>query len=144
MFDLDNFKLANDIFGHAYGDSLLSQTAARLKGFFQEDDIVCRIGGDEFLVLCKNIGEDTVERKLQIVVEALMMTYKSGSHKSFFSVSAGYAMVPEHGDTFQELYQNADIALFTAKMRGKNSYVKYEPSMKRVRYEMAENGMREP
>lgn len=139
MFDLDNFKLANDIFGHAYGDSLLSQTAARLKGFFREEDIVCRMGGDEFLVLCKNIGEEAAARKLRAVLEALMMTYSSKGHKTFFSVSAGYAMAPEHGRTFRELYQKADIALFTAKMKGKNSFVKYNPSLKKVRYQAEED-----
>ena len=49
MLDLDNFKLVNDVFGHVFGDSVIAGNAKKLKSFFRADDIICRIGGDEFL-----------------------------------------------------------------------------------------------
>lgn len=138
MFDLDNFKQANDVFGHAYGDSIISENARKLKNCFRGGDIVCRIGGDEFLVLCKNIREEDMNRKLSSILEAMTVTYQKEDQEIFFSVSAGYAMIPEQGREFDDLYQKADIALFTAKMSGKCSYKKYNPSMKSVRYELAD------
>lgn len=136
MMDLDNFKLANDVFGHAYGDSLISQTAAKIRSFFRSDDILCRIGGDEFLVLCKNIRQKDVEKKLQHVIEALCLSLKRDGYEVQFSTSIGYAMIPEQGLDFDTLYQSADIALFTAKTNGKHSFIKYDPSMKAIRYEL--------
>ena len=138
MFDLDNFKLANDVFGHAYGDSMIAQNAERLRSFFREEDILCRVGGDEFLVLCKNIREEAVIRKLDTIVRSMVVTYKTKDHAIVFSISAGFAMAPEQGRTFDELYQKADMALFSAKMGGKNAFSKYHSDMKSVRYELAE------
>lgn len=138
MFDMDNFKLANDIFGHAYGDAMISKMAKEIKSYFREDDIVCRIGGDEFLVLCKNIKQTDIERKLQEIVQSLMIAYSNHGRLSFFSISAGYVMAPEQGEKFEELFKKADAAMFAAKMAGKNSCKRYEPSMKSVRYELAE------
>lgn len=137
MFDMDNFKVANDVFGHAYGDEIISESAERLRGFFREDDIVCRIGGDEFLVLCKNIQESDIERKLSSVVQAMKIFCNKGGCDMVFTVSAGYALVPEDGTEFDELYRKADVALFTAKMSGKGIYKKYSPMMKEIRCELA-------
>lgn len=136
MMDLDNFKLANDVFGHAYGDSLISQTAMKICGYFRSDDILCRIGGDEFLVLCKNIHQKDVEKKLLHVIDALRLSLKRDGFEIQFSISIGYAMIPEQGKDFDTLYQCADIALFSAKTNGKQSFTKYDPSMKAIRYEL--------
>ena len=75
MFDLDNFKLANDVFGHAYGDAMITENAGKLKKFFRERDIICRIGGDEFLVLCKGIRESDVDKKLEQIIGSMITTY---------------------------------------------------------------------
>ncbi len=136
MMDLDNFKLANDVFGHAYGDSLITQTAVKIRSFFRSDDILCRIGGDEFLILCKNIREKDVQKKLERLVDVMQLSLKKDRYEIQFSVSVGYAMIPEQGTDFGTLYQCADIALFTAKENGKHSFAKYEPSMKAIRYEL--------
>lgn len=77
MLDMDNFKLANDVFGHAYGDSLITWNAKKLKSFFRSDDILCRIGGDEFLVLCKRIKNCDVEKKLASIIKQLVTVKKS-------------------------------------------------------------------
>lgn len=142
MFDLDNFKLANDVFGHSYGDSMITKNAGRLKKFFREKDIICRIGGDEFLVLCKGIREEDMEKKLEKVIDSMITVYDNGIRKIKFTVSAGYVMIPEQGREFDELYRKADIALFTAKMAGKSSFKKYHPKMKEIRYELADKGSR--
>lgn len=138
MFDLDNFKLANDVFGHAYGDTMISDNARKLKQFFRREDIICRIGGDEFLILCKNIKEEDLINKLSRVVETMVVCCKNGNRDIRFSISAGYAMIPDQGTGFDELYRKADIALFAAKMEGKSSFRKYAPSMKEIRYELAD------
>lgn len=137
MLDLDNFKLVNDVFGHAYGDSVIAGNAAKLKSFFRQDDIICRIGGDEFLVFCKNIGEEVLENKITQVIEEMRTTYDNGEQKMTFSVSAGYAMMPDQGTEFDDLYQRADIALFAAKTEGRGTFRKFEASMKKIRYELA-------
>ncbi len=138
MFDLDNFKAANDVFGHTYGDQMIVENAKKLKSYFREEDIVCRLGGDEFLVLCKNIPEEAVRRKLEQVVWQATEAHKRSGRLIRFSISAGFAMAPEQGTAFEDLYQKADVALFSAKMSGKGTFEKYDPSMKAVRFELAE------
>lgn len=138
MLDMDNFKLANDVFGHAYGDALIACNAKKLKGFFRGDDIVCRIGGDEFLVLCKGIKAADVEKKLATIVKEMITVRSDGIHEVLFSLSAGYVMIPEQGKEFDELYRKADVALFAAKMDGKSSYRRYRENMKEIRFELAD------
>lgn len=137
MLDLDNFKLVNDVFGHVFGDSVIAGNAKKLKSFFRADDIICRIGGDEFLVLCKNICEKDLNRKITQMIEDMVMSCENDGRKMIFSVSAGYAMAPEQGTGFDELYEKADIALFAAKTGGRGTFRKYEVSMKKTRYELA-------
>ena len=138
MMDLDNFKLANDVFGHAYGDTLITQTAKKLKGFFRENDILCRIGGDEFLILCRHINNSDIHEKLRDVTTSMNISYKHSGQEFLFSTSAGYAMAPEQGQEFEDLYHKADVALFSAKMNGKNSFMQYHAEMKEVRCELAD------
>lgn len=140
MFDLDNFKLANDVFGHSFGDSIIIHNAKKLKQYFRNDDVICRIGGDEFMILCKNIRERDLVRKLEKVIAAMTMNYEKGEQSIRFSASAGYVMIPEQGTEFDDLYGKTDVALFAAKMQGKNSFFKYSSDMKTVRYELAEKG----
>ena len=138
LFDLDNFKKANDVFGHRYGDNIIVKTAELLKRSFREGDVLCRLGGDEFLILCKNIREAAVRQKLQQVVSALHTTLHNDGKELAFSISAGYVMIPEQGRTFEELYEKVDIALFNVKMGEKGCFEKYDRAMKTVRYELAD------
>lgn len=137
MFDLDNFKLANDVFGHIYGDTIIAENARKLREFFRDKDIVCRMGGDEFLVLCKSITAESIDKKLNSIIKEMIFTYPHKEREITFSLSAGYAMIPEMGRTFEELYERADVALFSAKLSGKSFYKKYDSVMKTVRYELA-------
>ncbi|CAK7042410.1 MAG: hypothetical protein EUB_02821 [Eubacterium sp.] len=138
MFDLDNFKLANDVFGHAFGDAMISQQANRLKLFFNsKNNIICRLGGDEFLIFCRKVSEKALEKRLDAYIKKIITVHYTNTKEIAFSVSAGYVMIPEQGDSFEELYQKADIALYAAKMAGNGEVRKYDDSMKTVRFELA-------
>ena len=116
---------------------MIFQNAQKLKGFFRSDDILCRIGGDEFLIFCRRIKDADVHAKLKKVVKGMITVRSDGEHEIVFSVSAGYVMIPEQGVEFDELYRKADVALFNAKMNGKGSFRRYESDMKEIRYELA-------
>lgn len=137
MVDLDNFKTANDVFGHAYGDKLLAHIATKMKNFFRQNDIVSRFGGDEFLILCKDIEEHDVHEKIHNLLMNLTETNKDKGQSITFTASSGYVLIPNDGNDFDELYQKADIAMFAAKIEGKNTVRKYNSSMKQIRYELA-------
>ena len=127
MLDLDNFKGANDTYGHQFGDALLMQVAEILTKSFRDDDVICRIGGDEFMVLCRGIDEEAMKRKAMEVVEKI--TAADGGEKSYrASCSIGYVMSPKYGKRFKELYQKADEAMFEAKKLGKNTFYEYNLS----------------
>ena len=143
MFDLDNFKQANDVFGHSFGDTMIVENARKLKQFFRKDDIICRIGGDEFMILCKNIREKDLLRKLAKVINAMTIMHEKEGQSIRFSSSAGYVMIPEQGTEFDDLYGKTDVALFAAKLKGKGAFCKYSPEMKSVRYELAEKNTAE-
>lgn len=135
MLDLDNFKKANDVFGHIFGDKLIADTARRLRNSFRADDIICRIGGDEFLVLCKNVRNLSLGDKIADALQNMRAVFHENGENIVFSASAGYVMIPEHGTVFEDLYRKSDIALFTAKAEGKGIGRKYCVGMKETRYE---------
>ena len=138
MFDLDNFKRANDVYGHAYGDNVIIKTANVIKNHFRGQDIICRIGGDEFLVLCKNVSQMDIDKRIDEIVQSVAQSVSDQEHNEIFTVSSGYVMIPEQGWEFDDLYEKADMALYDAKQRGKNSHSKYHTDMKMTRPEMAE------
>ena len=137
MLDLDSFKQVNDVFGHAYGDEVIVRMAEALKGSLPQG-IVCRMGGDEFLVWCENVDVATLENMLGQALQAMEVSRAADERTFLFSASAGYVLVPRDGFEFDDLYQKADAALFTAKMNGKRSCARYVPGMKSVRCELAE------
>lgn len=115
---------------------MIFQNAQKLKGFFRSDDILCRIGGDEFLIFCRRIETLMYMQSLK-GGKGMIAVRSDGEHEIVFSVSAGYVMIPEQGVEFDELYRKADVALFNAKMNGKGSFRRYESDMKEIRYELA-------
>ena len=128
ILDLDNFKQINDRYGHDCGDMVIKDAAARMKKNFDNDGIVARIGGDEFVVVLKNVSPADVESRLKDFSESFKcVDYKE--QRIIFTMSIGYAMFPEQGKTYKELYQNADMALYTVKMAGRNNFRKFSPNM---------------
>lgn len=122
IFDFDNFKLVNDHYGHQTGDEVLQSFARTLESNFRVDDIVGRVGGDEFMVLMTgDIPEKDVEKRCYDILHELrtMKVGKAGG----FSASIGVALDDGTAD-FDRLYKVADEALYVAKDTGKARFVK--------------------
>ncbi|MEZ8411443.1 GGDEF domain-containing protein [Vibrio splendidus] len=122
MIDADNFKRINDTSGHDAGDLVLQTLSRELKNTFRNDDIVCRLGGDEFLVICPNtdlkggmhIAETTRQKVSELEVET--------SHQVWIgSISVGVAEITQEFESMNELVKAADESVYLAKNAGKNS-----------------------
>ncbi len=123
MLDVDNFKGINDTFGHQAGDEFLIRLAGELKNSFREDDVVGRIGGDEFFIFLRNVVEiSQIEKKAQEILDIVSRAGEDYSEAES-SGSIGIALYPGDGRTIEELYSRADEALYVAKRDGKNQYV---------------------
>ncbi|WP_321778913.1 GGDEF domain-containing protein [Sulfurimonas sp.] len=128
FIDLDNFKIINDTLGHTIGDKVLVEVAQRIKNSVRENDIVGRIGGDEFVVLIdineKNIK--LIEEKLIAITEKILYSVKSayGVIKNDLRISASIGIKFFNNDDFSivELMEHADIAMYKAKLNGKNTF----------------------
>ncbi|MDQ6612557.1 MAG: EAL domain-containing protein, partial [Gemmatimonadota bacterium] len=129
FLDLDNFKTVNDSLGHQAGDRLLVEAARRLAACVRDSDLIARLGGDEFAVL---VEESASEGEVLLVAEriatALCTPFLLKGKEVFVSASIGIARTSA-GDTADELVRNADVAMYTAKTRGKGRYVLFEPEM---------------
>ena len=122
MLDLDNFKEINDAWGHQAGDAILALTADLLRAHFRQSDVVGRIGGDEFMVLMKDVSSrSVVEQHMRRLCEEFRLLTHPDYPQITLSCSVGAAMAPNQGRTFEELYAHADRALYCAKHRGKDS-----------------------
>lgn len=125
ILDLDNFKLINDFYGHMFGDAVLSEIAARLQEFFQ-NDIVARIGGDEFLIYVINGSDMSLIKRLELLLDDFRERFAYDIKDRTLSCSIGIAEYPLHGEEYQDLFQHCDLALYQAKQKGKNCYVFYD------------------
>ena len=128
ILDLDNFKQINDRLGHDCGDMIIKDAAARMSEAFGDNGIVARIGGDEFLVLLKDLPNEEVDKLLKKFSDSKKsVQYKDA--KITFTMSIGYASFPDQGKEYHDLYQNADMALYSVKMSGRNSFKKFSDYM---------------
>ncbi len=121
MIDADNFKEVNDTCGHAAGDKVLIELATTLHDSFRNDDIVCRLGGDEFFVICPDTdlegGVHIAELVRKKVSELIVET---GGKPWHGSISVGVAANNSYLKTYEELIRMADVAVYTAKQDGRN------------------------
>ena len=123
IFDIDNFKQANDNFGHLFGDLCIKEFTRVIKeSFGEENAIMGRVGGDEFVVFTPIINTEWVDRKAKEVSKALNIKCENNSSYWDMSASIGIAITPEDGKEFKDIYKNADIALYQTKEKGKNGY----------------------
>ena len=124
MIDLDGFKAVNDTFGHRFGDKVLIDVANDLRAINRSDDLIARLGGDEYILCLKNIPADTgfLEARCRAIGRALSKQY---GDDVAISGSVGVAIFPKDGATFDELYQHADQAQYIAKQRGRNRFLFY-------------------
>lgn len=123
MMDVDHFKNVNDSYGHLFGDEVLVGFSRFLQGFFRKEDILIRTGGDEFVVFLKEISREALEKKVSLLVEkAGALTF---SQKGFtLSCSVGVCFLPGgiNGYSYEQLFEHADLALYRAKIAGRNQY----------------------
>lgn len=127
IIDTDNFKLINDGQGHLFGDAGLSELAAGMKKITRRNDVAGRIGGDEFMILVKDIpSREAAEDKAKKLVDMFRNLFLDEKQAVAVTCSIGAAIYPDDGETFQSLYRSADLALYEAKSRGKNRYVFFE------------------
>lgn len=125
ILDIDNFKYINDTEGHLLGDHAIRRVARILKENFRKADIIGRIGGDEFMVLLKDIPDkDVARRKAQDIVRVLKVR-ESTKMKSKTTVSVGLAFNDKNETDIKELFHKADCALYDAKRNGKACYCEY-------------------
>ncbi|MEP6834358.1 MAG: EAL domain-containing protein [Gemmatimonas sp.] len=129
FLDLDNFKTVNDSLGHAAGDRLLVDAARRLAACVRDSDLIARLGGDEFAVLVEEAAsEQEVLLMADRIATALANPFVLHGKEVFVSASIGIARTTV-GETADDLVRNADVAMYTAKTRGKGCYVLFEPEM---------------
>jgi diguanylate cyclase (GGDEF)-like protein len=124
FMDLDGFKTVNDQRGHAVGDLLLREVAARIMTSVREDDLLARYGGDEFVVLLEQLTDPHVVHAIASrVIEALSHPFSADGLTVRLSVSIGVALFPEHGASAEELLACADAAMYEAKRNGGDRYL---------------------
>ncbi len=120
--DLDRFKQINDNYGHAVGDQILLEAAARMTGCVRDSDSVGRVGGDEFLVLLLEVGtEDAALMVADKIRTTMNMPFTIAETTLSISACVGIALYPEHGSNANELARNADIAMYHGKDNGRNN-----------------------
>jgi diguanylate cyclase (GGDEF)-like protein/PAS domain S-box-containing protein len=135
FLDIDHFKTLNDTLGHNIGDLLLQQVAQRLSSCVREVDTVARLGGDEFVLLLTELNEDTLEAAAQAgvighkVLKLLNEPYPLGTQDYLCSSSIGVTVFNNNGQVIDELIKQADIAMYAAKVSGRNALRFFDPQM---------------
>lgn len=124
MLDIDDFKLVNDMYGHAAGDGVLKKLAESMKQYFSKDAILGRNGGDEFSVFMPDCTVAEVKPFLNKFTEETRKFYCKGEERAF-TISLGFAEYPVFADDRSQLIRCADKALYDVKMRGKNGCMAY-------------------
>ncbi|NLV82828.1 MAG: diguanylate cyclase [Synergistaceae bacterium] len=126
MIDIDNFKGVNDSLGHLYGDAVLSELARALRSLFRDSDIVGRIGGDEFVVFMGGAKDlKVVQNKTDMILKVFKRSCHREGTKHNISCSIGISLYPQDGNSYDELMQKADRALYYSKSLGKNRCTLY-------------------
>ncbi len=127
VLDIDNFKKINDTMGHAFGDEVLSTLGHQLKSEFRINDIIGRTGGDEFIILLKDLKDDAALTREANRVATFFKNFKVGEYTKYSATaSIGVVEIPNDGTDFDTLYKQADKALYLAKKRGKNQMAFYK------------------
>lgn len=142
--DIDHFKRINDTLGSSMGDELLKAVATRLQGCLRSEDHViranqdtsenvrlARVGGDEFVVVLRNVGsEDAAGKVASRIAKSLAQPLSCEGHQFVVTPSIGIAIYPQDGETNEELLMNADAAMYKAKTAGRNTFRFYSDTMK--------------
>jgi len=120
--DLDRFKAINDSLGHAAGDLALRETAARIEAAAGDANLVARVGGDEFVVLCPHANSASAEAVCRRLMEAVAQPLEFDGQMAQIGLSIGIALAPRDGCTVDDLLRNGDLALYKAKTDGRGTF----------------------
>ncbi len=143
FIDLDNFKVLNDTLGHDAGDQLLVEVAQRLTTCVREGDTVSRIGGDEFMLMLSDLGDNNLEAVAQIkvvgekIMAVLNRPYMISGHEHHSTPSVGVTLFSGGKSAVDELMKQADIAMYQAKSEGRNTLRFFDPEMQAALAERA-------
>ena len=142
--DLDHFKHVNDSLGHRVGDSLLQAVAQRLRTVVRHTDTVSRLGGDEFILLLPGADARSAASMASALQEAARQHYQIDHHELTVAPSMGIALFPQDGPDFDTLTQSADVAMYRAKLDGRNTYrfFTHEMQAQSMRALQLENALR--
>ena len=123
FLDLDDFKKVNDSLGHEIGDKVLIESALRLARTIRKEDTIGRLGGDEFIVLSKGLGEQNDPLEIaENLLKVFREPFQIDGRELILTLSIGIAVSPENGHTVSDLLRNADTAMYQAKSLGRNAY----------------------
>jgi diguanylate cyclase (GGDEF)-like protein/PAS domain S-box-containing protein len=144
FLDLDRFKIINDTKGHSVGDLLLKQVANRLVKAVQQAGMVSRHGGDEFIILLKNLDKNQVTAMAERILLEFSVPLILDHQEFYVTPSIGISMYPTDGTEEETLIKLADIAMYQAKENGKNNYQYYSSNLSGLssRKMELENGLR--
>jgi diguanylate cyclase (GGDEF)-like protein len=123
MVDIDHFKLVNDSLGHAAGDKVLRSMTQMMEKSLRETEIVCRYGGEEFLIILPQTRPQeakVVAERMRQAIEKSVFTPTLGEEPVRITISCGIAAYPEQGENLEQLIAAADAALYAAKSQGRN------------------------
>ncbi len=130
FLDIDHFKNVNDSLGHAVGDLLLIEISTRLKASLRREDVIARFGGDEFVLVIRDVGLESAKRLAQKVLESIALPTQLQHFEIHPSASIGIAMFPSNGSDLEMLSRNADLAMYAAKSTGRNKCSCFTDEMK--------------
>ena len=134
FFDLDEFKVINDTFGHRAGDALLIRVASEVGTLVRRNEVLTRLGGDEFALLVPNVNEDEAVRLAERVVRAVAaIPFRFEGQNLRLTSSLGIALYPGQAVDADELVVHADTAMYQAKQAGKNTWRVYRPELDKTR-----------
>ena len=143
FIDLDNFKILNDTLGHDAGDQLLIEVARRLATCVREGDTISRFGGDEFMLMLNDLGDNNLEAMAQIkvvgekIMSALNQPYMIDGREHHSTPSIGVALFSGGENSVDDLMKQADIAMYQAKSEGRNTLRFFDPEMQAALAERA-------
>lgn len=132
FLDVNKFKQINDNFGHNVGDILLGQISQRFRQYFPNDSILCRLGGDEFIIMLPGYNKNDTENLIIDILYLLNSPYDIENQRISVSFSIGISMYPEDGDTLEKLIKNADSSMYYVKQNSKLVYKFYDEDVKKT------------
>ncbi len=139
FIDLDDFKIVNDTLGHEAGDQLLVEVVERLTECTREEDLISRLGGDEFIIVFEETSKEEIEDIANRIIKSVSLPYDIDGNEANISLSIGISMFPDDGEDKDTLIQNADKAMYFAKNNGKNRYEIYTKDLEEM--EVDEGGI---